>query len=506
MQKKKALISVYDKTNIDNIVRCLINHNVEILATGGTLKHLEEKNIPVSDVSAYTSFPEMLDGRVKTLHPKLFGGILYKRQDAEHSKTVEEHYIDAIDFVIVNLYPFVKKQKENLSHDELIEFIDIGGPSLLRAAAKNYKDVTVITDVNDYDKVMAELNAMKQTDISTRKKLAAKVFGLTAAYDASIANFLNEESFPDFFSGSYELKEILRYGENPHQKAAVYADLTQQYNINDWEQLQGKELSYNNYRDIEAAKNLVAEFTEPACCAIKHNTPCGVAIGKNDFDAYEKTFKADPVSIFGGIIAFNTNVSAATATLMNDTFLEVIIAPSFDEEALAVFANKKNLRVLKINVGKLLSKSLISIDGGLLVQDVDNINQYDIQYVTNAKPSAEEIEELVFAQKVVKHCSSNAIVITNNKTSLGIGCGQTNRVRAVEQAMQQVVEKMTDFRSCVLASDAFFPFDDIIQLCAQHNIKNIIQPGGSVRDKDSIEACNKHGIAMVFTGVRHFKH
>jgi phosphoribosylaminoimidazolecarboxamide formyltransferase/IMP cyclohydrolase len=506
MQKRKALISVYDKSNIENIVHCLINHNVEILATGGTLKHLQEKNIPVSDVSAYTSFPEMLDGRVKTLHPKLFGGILYKRQDAEHSKTVEEHHIDAIDFVIVNLYPFVKKQKENLSHDELIEFIDIGGPSLLRAAAKNYKDVTVITDANDYDKVMAELNAMKQTDISTRKKLAAKVFGLTAAYDASIANFLNEESFPDFLSGSYELKEILRYGENPHQQAAVYADLTQQYNINNWEQLQGKELSYNNYRDIEAAKNLVAEFTEPACCAIKHNTPCGVAIGKNDFDAYEKTFKADPVSIFGGIIAFNTNVSAATATLMNDTFLEVIIAPSFDEEALAVFANKKNLRVLKINVGKFLSKSLIGIDGGLLVQDVDNINQYDIQYVTNAKPSAEEIEELVFAQKVVKHCSSNAIVITNNKTSLGIGCGQTNRIRAVEQAMQQVVEKMTDFRSCVLASDAFFPFDDIIQLCAQHNIKNIIQPGGSVRDKDSIEACNKHGIAMVFTGVRHFKH
>jgi phosphoribosylaminoimidazolecarboxamide formyltransferase/IMP cyclohydrolase len=506
MQKKRALISVYDKSNIENIVHCLINHNIDILATGGTLKCLQEKNIAVTDVTEYTHFPEMLDGRVKTLHPKLFGGILFKRQSADHCNTVEKHDIDAIDFVIVNLYPFVKKQKENLSHDELIEFIDIGGPSLLRAAAKNYKDVTIITDVNDYEKVIEELNALKSTTVATRKKLAAKVFGLTAAYDASIANFLNEESFTDFFSGSYELKEVLRYGENPHQQAGVYADQTLTYNIKNWEQLQGKELSYNNYRDIEAARNVVAEFNESACCAIKHNTPCGVALGKDDLEAYQKTFEADAVSIFGGIIAFNTNVSAQTAMLMNETFLEVVIAPSFDDEALTIFSKKKNLRILKIATNIVSSKSIISIDGGLLIQDKDKTNEYNIQFVTNEKPNPKTIDELVFAQKVVKHCSSNAIVISKNKTTMGIGCGQTNRIRAVEQAIKQVIDKNEDLSSCVLGSDAFFPFNDIVNLCGEHKIKSIIQPGGSVKDNDSIEACNNNGIAMVFTGVRHFKH
>lgn len=506
MAKKKALISVYDKTHLDSIVSCLISLDIEIVATGGTLKYLNDKSLPATDVTAITRFPEMLDGRVKTLHPKLFGGILYKRQNDIHCATVEEHGISPFDFVIVNLYPFVEKQKENLTHDELIEFIDIGGPSLLRAAAKNYKDVTVLTDVADYATIIDELSAHQQTTIQTRKKLAAKVFGLTAAYDASIANFLNEETFPSFWSGSYELKEILRYGENPHQKAAVYADQTQSYNIKHWEQLQGKELSYNNYRDIEAAKNVVAEFDEPACCAIKHNTPCGVACGKNDFDAYQKTFAADAVSIFGGIIAFNCKVTEETAKLMNETFLEVIVAPSYDEESLQLFAAKKNLRVLKIESKKLSEKSIISIDGGLLVQDIDHINNYDIQVVTNAQPSAETIEELVFAQKVVKHCSSNAVVLTQNKTTMGIGCGQTNRIRAVEQAIKQVKEKNENLGSCVLASDAFFPFDDIVNLCAEHKIQALIQPGGSVRDKDSIEACNKTNIAMVFTGVRHFKH
>lgn len=309
MQKHKALISVYDKTNIEAIAKCLIDNNIEILATGGSLKYLQDKNIAVIDVTNYTLFPEMLDGRVKTLHPKLFGGILFKRNNEVHQQTVNEHQILAVDYVIVNLYPFVKKQQENLSHDELIEFIDIGGPSLLRAAAKNYTNVTVLTDINDYDLVINEIKSQASTTINTRKKLAAKVYNLTAAYDASVANFLNEETFPEYATHTFHLKEILRYGENPHQQAAVYADLTKKPNINDWQQLQGKELSYNNYRDIQSALNVVNEFTAPVCCAVKHNTPCGVACGENDIEAFQKTYAADPVSIFGGIVAFNTKVS-----------------------------------------------------------------------------------------------------------------------------------------------------------------------------------------------------
>ena len=506
MQKHKALISVYDKTNIEAIANCLLKNNIEILATGGSLKYLQSKNIEVTDVTSYTLFPEMLDGRVKTLHPKLFGGILYKRSDTVHVDTVKEHDILAVDFVIVNLYPFVKKQQENLSHDELIEFIDIGGPSLLRAAAKNYADVTVITDVNDYTTVIEEMNTQQQTNFSTRKKLAAKVFNLTAAYDASVANFLNEETFPEFHTSTYQLKEILRYGENPHQQAAVYADLTKKININSWQQLQGKELSYNNYRDIQSALNVVNEFKEPVCCAVKHNTPCGVACGNDDFDAYQRTYLADPVSIFGGIVAFNTAVTKKTSELMSEIFLEVIIAPDFDEEALSVFSKKKNLRLLKIDLNQSNEKNSISIDGGLLVQTHDNINHYDLKKVTNVKPDENQIAQLVFAQKVVKHCSSNAVVLVNNFVTVGIGSGQTNRIRAVEQAIHQVREKGLNLSDCVLASDAFFPFDDIVNTCAEYGIKAIIQPGGSIKDQDSIDKCNEKEIAMVFTGVRHFKH
>jgi len=506
MQKHKALISVYDKTNIEEIAHCLLNSNIEILATGGSLKYLQSKNIEVTDLTSYTLFPEMLDGRVKTLHPKIFGGILYKRSDTAHVKTIKEHEIIAVDYVIVNLYPFVKKQQENLSHDELIEFIDIGGPSLLRAAAKNYTDVTVITDVNDYKTVIEEIITLKQTTLATRKKLAAKVFNLTSAYDASVSNFLNEEVFPKYHTNTYQLKEILRYGENPHQEAAVYSDLTQKININSWQQLQGKELSYNNYRDIQSALNVVNEFKEPVCCAVKHNTPCGVALGNNDFDAYQKTYQADPVSIFGGIVAFNTLVSKETAKLMCEQFLEVIIAPDFEEEALSIFSKKKNLRLLLIQLNHTNAKNSISIDGGLLVQSSDNISNYDLNFVTNLKPNENQIAQLVFAKKIVKHCCSNAVVLVNNFVTVGIGSGQTNRIRAVEQAIHQANEKGFNLNECVLASDAFFPFNDIINICFENNIKAIIQPGGSIKDLDSINSCNEKGIVMVFTGVRHFKH
>jgi len=506
MQKHKALISVYDKTNIEAIANCLIENNIEILATGGSLKFLQDKNIAVTDVTDYTLFPEMLDGRVKTLHPKLFGGILFKRNNEVHQQTVKDHQILAVDYVIVNLYPFVKKQQEDLTHDELIEFIDIGGPSLLRAAAKNYTDVTVLTDINDYDLVINEIKSQASTTINTRKKLAAKVYNLTAAYDASVANFLNEETFPEFATNTFHLKEILRYGENPHQQAAVYADLTKKPNINDWKQLQGKELSYNNYRDIQSALNVVNEFTVPVCCAVKHNTPCGVACGENDLDAYQKAYAADPVSIFGGIVAFNTKVSQKTAMMMNELFLEVIIAPEFEEEALLEFSKKKNLRVIKVQLHNSNEKNIISIDGGLLVQTRDHIHTYDIKNVTTLAPNENELAQLVFAQKVVKHCTSNAIVLVHNFVTVGIGSGQTNRIRAVEQAIHQAKEKNINLEECVLASDAFFPFNDIVNTCFENKINTIIQPGGSIKDQDSIDACNEKGISMVFSGIRHFKH
>ncbi len=506
MQKHKALISVYDKKDIELFSQTLIHHGIEILATGGTLQHLLNKKIPVTDVAAYTHFPEMLDGRVKTLHPSLFGGILYKRKDKKHIDTVNKHDIIAIDYVVVNLYPFVSKQQENLTEEELIEFIDIGGPSLLRAAAKNYSDVTVITDVEDYKIVTEELSSFGISTLKTRKKLAAKVFSLTSAYDASVANFLNEEPFPIFYNRTYQLKEILRYGENPHQEAAVYADLIEPYNINHWEQIQGKQLSYNNYNDIQSAIAVVNDFIEPVCCAVKHKTPCAVAVGTNDTDSFERVYQADPVSIFGGIVAFNSKVTAKTAELLNQIFLEVIIAKDFEEEAIDIFKQKKNCRIIKIRDIAKEKKQTISIDGGLLVQTKDNLNSNNIKAVTENHPTELQIKEMIFAQKVAKHCTSNAIVLSKDFVSVGIGSGQTNRIRAVEQAIEQAINKKIDLSKCVLASDAFFPFDDIVHTCAKYKINAIIQPGGSINDKDSILACNQHHIAMLFTGIRHFKH
>ncbi len=506
MKKNKAILSVYDKTNLETIAITLVNNNIELLATGGTLKFLQEKNIEVTDVTSVTNFPEMLDGRVKTLHPNLFAGILYKRNDEKHQSTILQHQLETIDYVIVNLYPFFEKQKENLSHEALIEFIDIGGPSLLRAAAKNYFDVTVVTDVDDYKIVVEEIKQQQNTTINTRKRLAAKVFNLTSAYDASIANYLNEEDFPKYYNASFKRKEILRYGENPHQEAAVYTNLSEKENIDAWQQIQGKELSYNNYRDIQSAISVVNEFTQPTCCAVKHNTPCGVAQAANDYDAYCKAYEADSVSIFGGIVAFNTIVTKATAEKLNEIFLEVIIAPQFEGEAFEVFAKKKNLRIIQIPKQQIHHPNVISINGGLLVQTKDNINSYELNCVTEQQPITEQKQQLVFAQNVVKHCSSNAVVLVKDFTTFGIGSGQTSRIHALKQAIQQAQENKIDLSTCVLASDAFFPFDDVVNICASHGIKSIIQPGGSIKDTDSIVACNKHQIAMLFTGIRHFKH
>ena len=506
MKKTKALISVYDKTNLEFLANCFIKNNIEIIATGGTLKFLQDKNIAATDVTTITNFPEMLDGRVKTLHPNLFAGILFKRNEPQHQQTVAAHQIESIDFVVVNLYPFFEKQKENLSHESLIEFIDIGGPSLLRAAAKNYFDVTVLTDLKDYENIIEEINETKNTTLKTRKKLAAKVYNLTSAYDASIANYLNEEDFPKYFNASYELKEVLRYGENSHQQAAVYTNLSEKENINSWQQIQGKELSYNNYRDIQAAKNVVNEFSIPTCCAVKHNTPCGVSIGESDFDAYLKAYQADPISIFGGIVAFNTIVTQETAIMMSEIFLEVIIAPNFTTEALHVFSKKKNLRVLEIANTSSSKQSIVSINGGLLVQSKDDINAYTLSCVTEKQPTEEQIKQLQFAQNIVKHCSSNAIVLVSNYTTVGIGSGQTSRINALHQAIFQAKENNVDLSNAVLASDAFFPFDDIVKICAEYQIQAIIQPGGSIKDQDSINACNENSIAMLFTGIRHFKH
>lgn len=506
MQKHKALISVYDKKDILPLATCLIEKGYDLLATGGTLEHLKANDIQVADVSHYTQFPEMLDGRVKTLHPKLFGGILFKRGNPQHVDTINQFDIIDIDVVVVNLYPFIKKQQEPITHDELIEFIDIGGPSLLRAAAKNYSAVTVLTEIADYRHVIEEIQTQGQTTLATRKKLAAKVFNLTAAYDASVANFLNEENFPTYFNRTYQLKEILRYGENPHQQAAVYADLVHPNNVNKWLQLQGKELSYNNYNDIQTAIAVVYDFEMPVCCAVKHKTPCSVAIGIDSYEAYQKAYEADSVSIFGGIVSFNTIVTANTATLLNQTFLEVIIAPDFETEALDIFKEKKNCRILKITNTYVEEKQIQSIPGGLLVQTKDNHKIENYQVVSKAQPTKKQIKELLFAENIAKHCLSNAIVITCNGVTVGIGSGQTSRIKALEQAVLQAKEKKINFEECVLASDAFFPFSDIVNVCAQNKIKAIIQPGGSIRDNESIDACNKHQIAMIFTGIRHFKH
>lgn len=499
---KRALISVFDKNGILEFANFLVNHGVEIISTGGTYKHLKENGVPVIEVAEVTGAPEMLDGRVKTLHPVIHGGILAIRDNAEHMATIKERGISTIDMVVVNLYPFFKKVNEDLTFEEKVEFIDIGGPTMLRSAAKSFHDVVVISDTADYETVMKEMEAGEVT-FETKKRLAGKVFNLTSAYDAAISQFLLGDEMPKYLNASYEKLTDLRYGENPHQKAAYYVSTTDTGAMKDFDQLNGKELSFNNLRDMDVAWRTVCEFIEPACCGLKHSTPCGAAIGKNVYEAYTKAYECDPVSIFGGIVALNKEVDADTAREMVKIFLEIVIAPSFTDEALEVLRTKKNLRVIKCKHTPQDKINMVKVDGGLLIQDEDLSFTTDYEAVTEKAPTAEEMENLIFGMKVVKHVKSNAIVVVKDMMAVGIGNGETNRIWPTRQAIERAGDKI---EGAILASDAFFPFRDVVDECAKAGIKAIIQPGGSMRDQESIDACNEHGMSMVFTGMRHFKH
>ncbi|MCS7215412.1 MAG: bifunctional phosphoribosylaminoimidazolecarboxamide formyltransferase/IMP cyclohydrolase [Thermodesulfovibrio sp.] len=507
----RALISVSDKRGLIDFVKELYRLGVEILSTGGTAKILREANINVVDVSQYTGFPEIMDGRVKTLHPLIHGGILARRENPKDIETMKSLGIKPIDIVVVNLYPFeATVKRENVTMEEAIENIDIGGPTLLRAAAKNYKDVVVIVDPDDYSSVIDDI---KNGGVSIEKRLylARKVFSHTARYDALVAQFFGNFSSSTFFEEwTLPLKMVrkLRYGENPHQKAALYA-LNEVPSLIDAEVLQGKEMSFNNYLDTHSAVLIANEFTEPVCVIVKHNNPCGVAIGENIHTAYKKAFECDPVSAFGGIIAFNRVVDKLTASEIINIFYEVIVAPDFDEEALEVFATKKNLRLLRFP--PLLSKiqppgfDLKRILGGFIVQHWDRVdNEFSqAKVVTKRKPTDKEWKALEFAWKVCKHIKSNAIVYAKEDRTVGLGIGQTSRVFAAKIG---ALHALSSLRGTVVASDGFFPFRDNIDVLAQNGVTAIVQPGGSVRDQEVVDAANQYDIAMVFTGVRHFRH
>jgi len=510
---KRAFLSVSDKTGIVEFAKGLEKHGFEILSTGGTKKTLEEKNIKVTSVSDITGFPECLDGRVKTLHPKIHAGILALRDKKEHMDTLKELDIEPIDIVAVNLYPF----KETISNPEVsledaIENIDIGGPTMLRAAAKNWQDVAVITDIDDYEIVLDEIANQGEVSRERKFKLCAKVFEHTAAYDALINGYLREktkEKHPYHLTLTFEKQQELRYGENPHQDAVFYREpLFNDGTLVDAIQLNGKELSFNNINDANGALDILREFEETTVVGVKHANPCGVGSAKNVYDAYMKAYSADPISIYGGIVVTNSKIDLKTAEKMTEIFLEIIIAPEYDDEALEALKKKKNLRVLKLKSINMPLKSdsqdMKKVAGGLLLQDMnDNLLDKELVCVTKRKPSEAQIEDLLFAWKVVKNTKSNGIVVAKGKKTLGIGPGQVSRIWAAEAALERSGEEAKD---AAAASDAFFPFSDCVELMAKAGISCIIQPGGSIRDKDSIKACDEAGIAMVFTGMRHFKH
>ncbi|WP_338471584.1 bifunctional phosphoribosylaminoimidazolecarboxamide formyltransferase/IMP cyclohydrolase [Niallia sp. XMNu-256] len=510
--RKRALISVSDKTGVVDFAKQLVELGFEIISTGGTKTAIHDAGIPVIGVSDVTGFPEILDGRVKTLNPLIHGGLLAKFDDPSHQAQLDEHKIDPIQIVCVNLYPFQQTiEKPDVTVADAIENIDIGGPTMLRSSAKNHQYVTVVVDPTDYATVIDELKEAGEVGFETRRSLAAKVFRHTAAYDSMIAGYMTELvglETPEKLTVTYELKQSLRYGENPHQKAAFYRKpLGSTFSIANAEQLHGKELSYNNINDADAALQIIKEFSEPAAVAVKHTNPCGVGIGKDIYTAYEKAFEADPVSIFGGIIALNREVDKRTAEKLHEIFLEIIIAPSFSEEAIEILTSKKNIRLLTIPFGNQEQKErkLTSIEGGLLVQDRDefSLDKANITYPTERKPTDEEWEAMKLGWKVVKHVKSNAIVVADSQMTLGVGAGQMNRVGAAKIALDQASERA---KGAALASDAFFPMNDTVEAAAKAGITAIIQPGGSIKDEDSIKKANEYGIAMVFTGVRHFKH
>lgn len=501
---KTALISVSDKTNIEYFAQKLIENNYRLLSTGGTYHHLKKGGLDVTEVAEITGFPEILDGRVKTLHPHIHGGILARRSKPDDLTKLQELGIGTIDLVVVNLYPFFENADKNLTDSDLAEFIDIGGPTMLRSAAKSYFDVAVVTDLNDYGKIIQELEETKEISLNTRKTLAGKVFNLTSAYDAAIAKKLLNEDFPEYFNLSYKKHSVLRYGENPHQSAAYYTATTGGGSLKDFEQIQGKELSFNNLRDFDLAWNVVRSFKHTACCAVKHSTPCGVALDENLLKAYKKAHDADPISIFGGIVAFNRKVTKEVAAKCNEIFLEIVVAPDFEKEALDEFSKKKNLRLIKIRNFEQTKTSIIPVDGGLLVQDKDLAFTQQFDLVTDRKPTPQQLEDLKFALQVIKNVKSNAIVVANQLQTLGIGTGQTNRIWAAQQAINRAKEKRED--GLILASDAFFPFPDVVEYAAEQGVEAIIQPGGSLNDPKVIEKANELNIAMVVTGMRHFLH
>ncbi len=513
--KKRALLSVSDKTGIVEFAKSLVELGYEIVSSSGTARVLRENGIDVIEVSEITGFPEILDGRVKTLHPKIHGGILAVRDNPEHIKQLEQQHINPIDIVAINLYPFEKTVKSGAGLEEIIENIDIGGPAMVRASAKNYKFVTVIVDPDDYSSVIDELKEKGETSLETRKKLALKAFRHTAFYDSVIASVLNEkfeiyEKFPYELSIPFRRISKLRYGENPHQEASLYVSPVEDgMSIADSDILHGKQMSFNNYLDVEAAVNLVKEFEQIAAVVVKHNNPCGVSTGNTLKEAYVDAFNRDPKSAYGGIVALNRPLDLETAQEISKVFLEVVAAPDFEKDALEFLTKKKkNLRLVKIKNFKELSKGndYRRISGGILIQDKDNELIKEWKVVTEREPTEKEKEDLLFAFKVVKHVKSNSVVIVKDGKTLGIGPGQTSRVDSLETAIRKAKEFGFELDGSVLASEAFFPFRDSVDEAAKHGIKAIIQPGGSIRDGEVIEAANEHGIAMVFTGMRHFKH
>jgi len=507
---KRALVSVSDKTGIVEFCKKLATLGIEILSTGGTASLLRQSGVNAVDVSDVTGFPECLDGRVKTLHPVIHGGILAIRDNEEHMNTLKKLNINPIDLVVINLYPFRETiQKEGVSLEEAIENIDIGGPTMLRSSAKNYNDVTVVTDPADYDLVLDEIEKTGNTQHETRYNLALKVFRHTSHYDTLIAGYLgkDKEPFPNLLTMTYEKVQDLRYGENPHQGAAFYREIgNKRGTLVEGEQLQGKELSFNNINDANGALELLKEFSEPTVVAIKHTNPCGVASDESIFQAYKKAYESDPQSIFGGIVAANDTIDRDTAEAMKDIFLEVILAPDFTQEALEVFKAKNNLRLIRIKDIKLKQKQTMDIKkvaGGLLIQNSNDQLLDGQKVVTKVSPTEKEQEDLLFALKIVKHVKSNAIVIAKNKQTLAVGPGQTSRIWALQNAIRNTQQSL---ENAVLASNAFFPFKDVVEEAIKAGVRAIVQPGGSVRDEESITVCDQEGVAMVFTGIRHFKH
>lgn len=506
---KRALVSVTNKEGIVEFCKGLEELGFEIVSTGGTLNKLTQSGINAIPIDEVTGFPEMLDGRVKTLHPMVHGGLLYRRDLQTHVNTIKEYGIKPIDLVCVNLYEFEKALKSGKTMAEMIENIDIGGPSMIRSAAKNFNDVLIVTSPSDYEKVLLALKD-NTDDYDFRLKLAYKAFSITAAYDSMIsryfANVVNDE-FPEILNISLKKVEHLRYGENSQQKANKYEDSFVQKSLLDYEQLHGKEISFNNLNDLYGAVALVREFNDQiVTAAIKHSTPCGVAIGKDGYDSYMKAYEADPQSIFGGIVAVNYKVDKNTAEQMNKIFLEIVAAPDYDEEALTILKKKKNLRILKLTnlEAKEAKYDIKYLEGKVLVQNLNTKMIEEMNVVTKTKPTAEQLLDMEFGMKVVKYVKSNAICIVKNGVTLAIGGGQTSRVWALENAIHNNQDK--DFTGSVLASDAFFPFNDCVQVAADAKISAIIQPGGSIKDQDSIDLCNELNIPMVFSGYRHFRH